>query len=246
MSIANYLMPFVIVIGIIYPLDRRLQDVPDSTRYAPVVRPDVAKPHSSCPVAECWNDCIDQGYDNTSTQAASANVIYYLCRFWCFPGRDDIYHGLVDLVGNVGQFPEEQKQSMLDWVSNNCPQCSLSIKIAHKGYANQNPVDPQDVTFKQAHWGMPFTEHVIIWVVSERALPFPSAPTGKGDLSQALTYLGTTGGQIIVHDPDCNLNSRGNNFYQIASDRTGEYLKDYFGPGNNGYLHGVIVVTGRR
>lgn len=172
MSITAYLMSLMLVIGIIYP-EPRLAEEQDSTRFAPLVSPDVAKPHSSCPQAECWDDCTDEGYDNTSTQAASANVIYDLCSFWCFPGVNDIYQELVDYVGNMGQYPEDQKQSMLDWLGGNCPLCSLSIKIAHKGYANQKPVNPQYVTFEKADWGIPFTQHIMIWVVSSLELPFP-------------------------------------------------------------------------
>lgn len=85
----------------------------------------------------------------------------------------------------------------------------------------------------------------MIWVVSSLELPFPPSPTGRADLSQELTYLGTTGDQAIVHDPDCDINRKGNNFYQIERDSTGEYLRDYFGSGNHGYLHGVIVVSVR-
>ena len=234
-------MPFVIVIGMIYPLERQLEEVPDSTRYAPNVRPDVAKPHSTCPDAECWDDCTDNGYDNTSTQAASANMIYSLCSFWCFSSAQEIYQNLVDFVGNMGQFPEDEMQSMLDWVDANCPACSLKVRIAHKGYADQDPVDPQNVSFEFAEMAQPYAAQVQLWVVSSIELPYPPAPTGRLNLSQALTFVAKAGDQAIVHDSDCDLNGKGNNFYQMGIDSVGEYLKDYFGPGNDGYLHGIIV-----
>ena len=56
-------------------------------------------------------------------------------------------------------------------------------------------------------------------------------------------YLAKAGDQAIVHDPDCDLNGKGNNFYEMGIDSIGEYLKDYFGPGNDGYLHGIIFIT---
>ena len=239
-------MPLVIVIGMIYPLDRQLEDVPDSTRYAPSFRPDVSKPHSNCPDAECWDDCTDDGYDNTSSQAASANVIYSLCSFWCFSSAQEIYQNLVDFVGNEGQFPEDEKESMIDWVGGNCPFCSLEVRIAHKGYGSQNPVDPQNVKFELVETAERYAALVQLWVVSSIEMPYPPAPTARSDLSQVLTYMAKAGDQAIVHDSDCDLNGKGNNFYEMGIDSIGDYLKDYFGPGNNGYLHGVIVVSGRR
>jgi hypothetical protein len=244
MRITTHLVSLIVVMGSIF-IRPCLAYEPDSTRFYPFIYPDVEKPHTTCRPAECWDDCTDPGYENTCSQAASANVIYALCNFWCFPSPEEIYQDLINFTGNIGQYPEEEKQSMLDWVADNCPLCSLTIRIAHKGYADQNPVDPQNVTFQWADWGIPYAAHVKIWVVSSVQLPFPPAPTGRQDMSQELTYLGTTGNQALVHDSDCDRNGRGNNFYEIGSDEMGEYLKDYFGPGENGYLHGVIFVSGR-
>ncbi|MGB8657043.1 MAG: hypothetical protein WCE90_04570 [Candidatus Zixiibacteriota bacterium] len=211
----------------------------------PSVFPDVEKPHSDCKGVEYWDDCTDQGYENTSTQAASANVIYTLCSFWCFASVQEIYHDMVGYTGNVGQFPEEQRQTLLGWTADNCPLCSLAVRIAHKGYADQDPVNPEEVTFEWADRGIPYTEHVTIWVVSKVELPFPPAPTGRQDLSQQLTYLGTLGRQVLVHDSDCDKNCQCNNLYRIGSDENGEYLEDYFGPGQDGYLQGVVFISGR-
>ena len=238
-----YLMSFMMIIGAIYPLDRRREDVPDSTQYAPFVGPDVAKPHSLCPQADCWDDCTDNGYDRTSTQAASANAIYSLCSFWCFPNAQDVYESFVDFTGNTGLFPEDEEENILNWLRGSCPLCSLEIRIAHKGYANRDPVSPEFVSFEQAQSAVYYAAQVQLWVVSSIELPDPPAPTGRPDLSQMLTYLAKAGDQAIVHDPDCDLNGKGNNFYEMGIDSIGEYLKDYFGPGNDGYLHGIIFIT---
>jgi hypothetical protein len=246
MNLAAYLMSFLLIIGAIYPEQRSLEDIPDSTRYAPSVGPDVAKPHPACPQAECWDDCTDNGYDNTSTQATAANAIYYLCSFWCFNSAQDVYQSLVDFTGNAGLFPEDEAENIIDWLRGNCPLCSLEVRIAHKGYANQNPVYPEYVSFEQVQAATYYAAQVQLWVVSSVELPDPPAPTSRSDLSQMLTYLNRAGDQAIVHDPDCDLNGKGNNFYQMGLDSTGEYLKDYFGPGNDGYLHGIIFITEAR
>jgi hypothetical protein len=205
---------------------------------------DVDKPHSACPDSQCWTVCTDPGYENTSTQAASVNVIYSQCCFCCGLNPDLLYQDMVDSTGNVGQYPEEESLSIINWVANHCSACTLQIAIAHKGYPGHDPVNPQNVSFIWAYQQTVFTKDVKIWVVSQAQLPLPPAPTSKQDLSQELTYRGGGSSVAFVYDPDCDINGMNANRYQIGSDANGEYLQDYFGVGNHGYLHGVISISG--
>jgi hypothetical protein len=219
---------------------------PELNPPVPCIHPDVDKPHSACPDSECWSSCTDAGYQNTSAQAVTANVIYAQCCYCCgfADPYTEIYQDIVGSTGNVGQFPEEETEAMLDWIDANCPRCTLYVDMAHDGYAGQDPVDPQNVSFAWADQGEPFLDQVKIWVVAQAHLPVPPAPTGKQDLSQELTYMGRYSNQAYVHDPDCDVDGRNDNFYVVGSDANGEYLQDYFGPGIHGYLHGVIRISG--
>jgi hypothetical protein len=236
----------ICVIGAEPRFEQDEQDEDTAVVQSPFIYPDVEKPHSACAQTECWDDCTDEGYESTCTQAASANVLYALCNFWCFSDPEEIYQDLVNSTGNLGQFPEDEVQSMQEWVTANCPVCSLRTRIVHKGYAGQAPVDSEYVTFTWPDLGVPLTEHVKIWVVGLFQLPYPAAPTSRQDLSQELTYMGRMGDYIFVHDSDCDMKREGNNFYQIDWDENGEYIRDYFGPGDHGYLHGVTFIWGPR
>lgn len=206
--------------------------------------PDVDKPHAACPDAECWTGCTDAGYENTCTQAVSANVIFAQCCFCCYLYPDEIYHGLVAISGNWGQFPEEAIQTMDDWISANCQACTLGVEMAHKGYSGHDPVDSQNVNFDWADQVVTYVQNVKIWVVGFTELPLPPAPTNRDDLSMELSFRGKFGNQALVNDPDCDIGGAAENVYLIGSDAAGEYLQDYFGQGIHGYLHGVVVVAG--
>jgi hypothetical protein len=155
-----------------------------------------------------------------------------------------LYQDIVNSTGNVGQYPEQESLSMLNWLSNHCSTCSLQIGIAHKGYPGHDPVNPQKVSFSWAYQQTTFWNDVKIWVVSASQLPLPLSPTSKRDLNQELTYRGGGGNHAFVYDPDCDIDGMDRNLYLIGSDANGEYLQDYFGPGIHGYLHGVISVSG--
>jgi len=212
---------------------------------AQCANPDVDKPHNAGPGAECWGGCTDPGYENTCTQAASANVIFAECCS-CGVAANQIYQDLVNMTGNVGQFPEEERASMLAWVAANCPppQCVLEITIAHKGYAGQPAVNEGNVTFDWADQEIARGEHIKLWVIEASKLPFPPAPTGKAGGSHELTYKGRAGSQAHIHDSDCDIDGTDDDYYEIGSDANGDYLQDYWGPGNHGRLHGVISVSG--
>ncbi len=217
---------------------------PEANPPIPCANLDVDKPHSACPDSECWSVCTDSGYENTSTQAASVNVIYSQCCFCCDLEPHSLYQDMVDFTGNAGQYPEEESSSIINWVENHCSACSLQIAIAHKGYPGHDPVDSQNVSFNWAYQQTGFLKDVKIWVVSRTQLPLPPAPTGKQALSQELTYRGGGSNAAFVYDPDCDINGKDINLYQIGSDTSGEYLQDYFDLGDHGYLHGVISISG--
>ena len=149
----------------------------------------------------------------------------------------DIYKDIVDITGNVGQYPEEEKASMEAWLAANCPDCNLQIKVAHKGYAGQDPVNPQNVTFDWADSEIAAGEHVKLWVVEAAKILYPDRPTSKEGGSHELTYMGRLGGQARIHDSDCDIDGTDDDYYDIDSDGIGDYLVDYFGPGAHGYLH---------
>jgi len=192
------------------------------------------------------------GYENTSTQAASANVIYTQCCCCCGFTQDDVYQDIISSTGNIGQFPEEETLSIHNWIADNCSLCSLQIQIAHKGYLDTSvtpwdtvsPVNPESVSFAWAHKEALFGKHVKIWVVSLSMLSLPPSPTGKQNLSQELTYRWGSSSAAVVHDPDCDMSGTDNDQYIVGSDANGEYLQDYFGPGIHGYLQGVVSVSG--
>jgi len=206
--------------------------------------PDIDKPHSACPGAECWGACTDAGYELTCTQAASANVIAAECWTCCLFNATQIYQSIVAQTGNVGQYPEQQKASMLTWISANCPQCNLKISIAHKGYEGQDPVNPENVTFGWADQEIARREHVKIWVVSRAKLPLPPRPASKEAGSHELTYLGSANGYAKIHDSDCDIGGTDDDYYRIVSEGNVQYLKDYFAPDAHGYLYGVTSVSG--
>jgi hypothetical protein len=201
--------------------------------------PDVDKPHSGG--GDCWT--ADPGYENTCSQAASANVIYAECCNCCPMVAQDIYEDLVAATGNVGQYPEEEKASMEDWINTNCPECNTVIKIAHKGYEGQDPVNPENVTFAWADAELAAGEHVKLWIIEITKAPFPPRPTEKRQGSHELTYLGQQGGQAHIHDSDCDIDGTDDDFYTIGNDGTYDYIEDYWGPGSHGYLHGVISTS---
>lgn len=209
---------------------------------------EIDKPHSACPDAECWSDCTDAGYENTCTQAVSACVIYARCCFCCLFSGEEIYQDLVNSTGNVGQFPEQQVQSMQEWIFANCSACTvgMQIQIAHKGYAGQEPVDSQNVDFEWARAQLlHHVQNVTIWVVGESQLPLPAAPTNRDNLSQQLIFRGLFGNQAIVSDPDCDIQGSNEILYLVGSDEQGEFMQDYFGTGVHGYLHGVSIVSSK-
>ena len=216
------------------------------------IHPDVDKPHSACPDSECWSGCTDPGYENTSTQAASANVIYTQCCCCCGFTQEDVYRDIISSTGNVGQFPEEETLSIHNWIEDNCSLCSLQINIAHKGYVDTTvtpwdtvpPVNPANVSFAWVHQEISLLKHVKIWVVCANLLSLPLPPTGKQSLSQELTYRLGSGSAALIHDSDCDVNGSSDDYYIVGSDANGEYLQDYFSPGIHGYLYGVISVSG--
>lgn len=247
-----HLVLVLVVAGCMVPSQLSFAQESPTNPIAGCPHPDVDKPHSACPASECWSACTDSGYENTSTQAASANVIYTQCCFCCDFTPNEIYQNIKDSTGNVGQFPEEESLSMLNWIAANCTTCALQITMAHKGYVDTSvtpwdtvpPVNPDSVSFAWAQQGISRMKHVKIWVVSESLLSLPPPPTGKQNLSQELTYRFGYPTAAVVHDPDCDIEGRNDNFYPIGSDVNGEYLQDYFGPGAHGYLYGVISISG--
>lgn len=245
MKVEVYLLLAVAMVGSMIGSQLCLAQEPEANPPIPCARLDVDKPHSACPDSECWSSCIDSGYENTSTQAASVNVIYSNCCYCCnlIPYLP-IYQEIVSSTGNVGQYPEQESLSIVNWLDNHCSVCSLEIVIAHKGYPGHDPVNPQNVSFGWAYQQTMVLKDVKIWVVSLSQLPLPPPPTRKQDLSQELTYRGGGYNQTVVFDPDCDIGGMDWNIYQIGSDANGEYLQDYFGPGIHGYLHGVTSVSG--
>jgi hypothetical protein len=155
----------------------------------------------------------------------------------------DIYEDLVAATGNVGQWPEEEKASMEDWINTNCPDCNTVIKIAHKGYDGQDPVNPENVTFAWADAELAAGEHVKLWVVDDVSKMDVPRPTSKWVGSHELTYLGRQGDQAHIHDSDCDIDGTDDDYYTTANDGTHDYLVDYFGPGVHGYLRGVISTS---
>ena len=205
--------------------------------------PDVDKPHAACPEAECWGDCIDEGWEDTCTQAASANVMSAECGPCCPFTAQEIYEGIVAMTGNCGQWPEEERASMLAWLAENCPLCELDIKIAHNGYEGQPAVNPENVSFDWADAEIAAGEHIKIWVVTPAKLSLPPRPTGKQVGSHELTYKGREGGRAHIHDSDCDIGGTDCDFYDVGADADGDYLEDYWDEGVHGYLHGVISVS---
>ena len=238
-----YLLSAVIVAGSMLSSQLCLAQEPEANPPIPCARLDVDKSHSACPDSNCWSSCTDSGYENTSTQAASVNVIYSQCCFCCNLNPNIVYQELVDFTGNVGQYPEQESLSISYWLANHCPACNLQIFMAHKGYPGHDPLNPQNVSFGWAYMQTMHWNDVKIWVVGLSQLPFPPPPTRKQDLSQELTYRGG-GYQAFVFDPDCDIGGAAWNLYQIGSDTNGEYLQDYFGTGIHGYLHGVTSFSG--
>lgn len=239
-----YLILALIMAGYIIFSPQCYAQEPKANPPIPCANLDVDKPHSACPDSECWSGCTDPGYEKTSTQAASVNVIYSQCCFCCDLNPDSVYQDMVNGTGNVGQYPEVESLSIVNWVANHCSACTLQIAIGHKGYPGREPVNPQNVSFSWAYQQTILLKDVKIWVVSLTHLPLPPAPTAKQDLSQELTYRGGGSDLAFVYDPDCDMNGMDADPYLIGSDTNGEYLQDYFGVGDHGYLHGVISISG--
>ena len=242
---------FLAVVLVLFVLSAQACFAEDPKAPPACANPDVDKPHAPDPCTEdCWYGssapCTTlTGHKVTCTQAASANVIYAECCLCCDFTPDQIYQGIVANTGDVAQWPEEEKQSMLDWVESNCPDCTLEISIAHRGYTGQDPVDSQNVHFSWADQEIARGEHIKIWVRTLTKFP-PPPPSGKWAGSHELTYKGRTGNQAHIHDSDCDIDGTDDDFYAIGSDANGEYLENYFGAGDHGYLHGVISVSGQR
>lgn len=142
-----YLLLAVVMAGSMMSSHLCFPQEPEANPPIPCARIDLDKPHSACPDSDCWISCTDYGYENTSTQAASVNVIFSQCCFCCELDIVLIYQQMVDATGNVGQYPEQESLSIVNWLANHCTACSLQMAIAHKGYLGHDPVNTQNVSF---------------------------------------------------------------------------------------------------
>jgi hypothetical protein len=208
--------------------------------------PDVDKPNQNCPGSECWGTpTCSPNYYNTCSQAASANVIYAECCLCTELMPNQIYESIYTQTGNVPLSLDEQKTMILTWANANCTSCSIEVNTTSKGYPGKDGVNPKSVTFAYADQQIASGKHVTIWVSTLTKLLDPSPPSGKYAQNHSLTYLGRIGSQAFIHDSDCDIGGRDDNFYIIDHDANGDFLTNYFGSGSHGYLRGILTVEGK-